>query len=130
MIGYCVVDNPKIKVDASVGFRFWHLGEGLEFTPNLIGGVDTSQNWADALGGARFQFPLGEKAQITIMGDAGGGGARSDYQVSRAPRLQTRKEMHSTRRMALSRRPLPWQQRFIFDAATNGVIVGVTINLK
>ena len=130
MIGYRVVDNPKIKVDASVGFRFWHLGEGLEFTPNLIGGVDTSQNWADALGGARFQFPLGEKAQITIMGDAGGGGARSDYQVVGLLGYKLGKKCVLQGGWRYLDADFRGSNGFIFDAATNGVIVGVTINLK
>src|SRR4051794_19830553 len=67
-VGYRVVDREKMKVDAMVGFRFWHLGEKLEFTPSLLGGVSTTQNWADALGGARIQIPLSPKALITIAG--------------------------------------------------------------
>ena len=44
-VGYRVLDSDKIKIDAIVGFRYWHLGESLEFTPSLVGGVSASQNW-------------------------------------------------------------------------------------
>jgi hypothetical protein len=35
----------------------------------------------DAVGGARIQAMLSPKLVLTIEGDAGGGGANSDYQV-------------------------------------------------
>jgi hypothetical protein len=82
IVGYRVVDKKIIKVDATVGLRYWHLGESLEFKPSLMGGVSRSQNWADVLGGARIHIPLSQKAMVTIVGDAGGGGANSDYQVA------------------------------------------------
>ena len=44
-------------------------------------GNSRSTNWVDGLGGARFIFPLGDKAALTVAGDAGAGGANLDYQV-------------------------------------------------
>jgi hypothetical protein len=37
VVGYQVVDKEEIKVDATAGFRFWHLEQTLEFKPSLLG---------------------------------------------------------------------------------------------
>jgi hypothetical protein len=79
--GYRIIDKPILKADALVGFRYWHLGEKLTFSPTLFNGVSTSENWVDALGGGRIRLLLSPKASIVIKGDAGGGGASPDYQV-------------------------------------------------
>jgi hypothetical protein len=127
---YRVVDQQKIKVDAMVGFRFFHIGEGLEFSPNLIGGVDASQNWADAVGGARFQIPLSEKALVTIAGDAGGGGARVDYQVAALLGYRIGKKCILQAGWRYMDVDFRGANAFIYDVATSGVVGGVTINFK
>ena len=72
-------------------------------------GVSASQNWVDILGGARIHIPVSQKAMITVGGDAGGGGANSDYQSSGHPRLQNQQEMRSASGLALYRRELSEQ---------------------
>jgi hypothetical protein len=129
-VGYRVVDKEKFKVDAMVGLRYWHLGQSLEFTPSLVGGVSTSQNWADALGGARIHIPLSQKAMVTIIGDAGGGGANSDYQVAGLFGYKVGKKLimqGGWRYLDVNYRG---SRSFIYDAATSGLILGLTINLK
>jgi len=129
-VGYRVLDTEKIKVDALVGFRYWHLGETLEFTPSLVGDVFQSQNWVDALGGARIHIPLSQKAMVTIGGDAGGGGAASDYQVAGLLGYK----IGNKYMLQAGWRYLDVNYRgsnsFVFDAATSGVLFGLTINLK
>lgn len=129
MAGYRVVDKT-IKVDAMVGFRFWHLGEEINFTPSLVGGVSTSQNWADALGGARIQIPLSQKALITIVGDAGGGGANSDYEVAGLLGYRLGKKCILQGGWRYLDANYRGNNNFIYDIATSGVLIGVTINLK
>ncbi len=129
-VGYRVVDSDKIKIDAIVGFRYWHLGESLEFSPSLLGGISGSQNWVDALGGARIHIPLSQKATITIGGDAGGGGANSDYQVAGLLGYKISNKVF----LQAGYRYLDVNYRnsrsFVYNTATSGILFGVTINLK
>jgi hypothetical protein len=129
-VGYRVLDKEKLKIDAIVGFRYWHLGESLEFTPSLVGGVSASQNWVDALGGARIHIPLSQKAMITVGGDAGGGGANSDYQVAGLLGYKISKKcvlQAGYRYLDVNYRS---SSSFVYNTATSGLLLGLTINLK
>jgi hypothetical protein len=129
-VGYRVLDKEKLKIDAIVGFRYWHLGESLEFTPSLVGGVSASQNWVDALGGARIHIPLSQKAMITVGGDAGGGGANSDYQVAGLLGYKISKKFvlqAGYRYLDVNYRS---SSSFVYNTATSGLLLGLTINLK
>jgi hypothetical protein len=79
--GFRIVDQEKLKIAGTIGIRYWHLGENLGFQPS---GLNNSQsaNWVDVVAGAKLQIPLSPKAGITILGDAGAGGATVDYQVA------------------------------------------------
>jgi hypothetical protein len=84
-VAYRVIDNKKVKADANVGVRFWHLGEKLSFNPSRLGlSFNRSQNWADVVIGGRVQLPLGEKVGINLLGDVGGWDATAnlDYQFA------------------------------------------------
>jgi hypothetical protein len=130
IVGYRVVDNKIIKVDATVGLRYWHLGESLEFTPSLMGGVSRSQNWADALGGARIHIPLSQKAMVTIVGDAGGGGANSDYQIAGLLGYRIGKKYVLQAGWRYLDTNYRGSQSFVYDAATSGILFGLSIKLK
>jgi len=132
-IGYRLVDGKRLKVDALVGFRYWHIATDFTLQPNQIyGGVSDSANWADAVGGARFIAAVTPKAFVTIAGDAGGGTAHSDYQIGGFVGYRiTRKCI-----MQLGYRYLSVNYRstgnakFVYDVNMPGVIMGATINLK
>ena len=79
-LGYRVVDGEHLKFDVLGGIRYWYLGQDTRLEPSGVG-FSKSANWVDGLGGARFILPLGEKAAVTVAGDAGAGGANLDYQV-------------------------------------------------
>jgi hypothetical protein len=84
-LGYRVIDHKKIKADASVGVRYWHLGQKLNFNPSILGlNINTSQNWADIVVGGRVQLPVGKKTVINLLGDVGGWNATAklDYQFA------------------------------------------------
>jgi hypothetical protein len=36
-IDYRIVDHEKVKLDALVGIRYWHLGENVNFQPSGLG---------------------------------------------------------------------------------------------
>jgi hypothetical protein len=81
--GYELVDHEKLKADAIVGIRYWHLGKNFSLQPSgLLSNSSQSANWVDVLAGARFTMALSPKATIMVLGDAGGGGANLDYQVA------------------------------------------------
>ena len=129
-VGYRVVDKEKIKVDATVGFRYWHLGQTLEFNPSLVGGVSQTQNWVDVLGGARIHIPLSQKAMVTILGDAGGGGANSDYQVAAALGYRIGEKYVLQAGWRYLDANYRNSQTFVYDTATSGALFGLTIDLK
>ena len=79
-IGYRLYNGEHLKVDALGGIRYWYVGQNLALEPSGIG-ISRSANWVDGVGGARFILPMGEKAAITVAGDAGAGGANLDYQA-------------------------------------------------
>ena len=77
------MDHEKLKADAIVGIRYWHLGKNFNLQPSgLLSNSSQSANWVDVLAGARFTMALSPKATIMVLGDAGGGGANLDYQVA------------------------------------------------
>jgi len=129
-VGYRVVDKEKLKIDAIVGLRYWHLGESLEFTPSLIGGVSASQNWVDVLGGARIYIPVSQKAMITVGGDAGGGGANSDYQVAGILGYKIFKKCVLQAGWRYLDVNYQSSSSFVYNTATSGLLLGLTINLK
>jgi len=129
-VGYRVVDSQKLKVDAQIGLRYWHMGQTLEFQPQVFNGVSQSQNWVDVVAGGRIQLPLSAKALITISGDAGGGGSDSDYQIAGLLGYKVGKKcvlQAGWRYLDVNYRG---SQSFVFDGVTNGPMLGLTINLK
>ena len=81
---YLVMDGERMKIKATVGPRYWHVGANLKVTPP--GGpsisAGSSVNWADVVAGANIVAPLSPRIALMMLGDAGGGGANVDYQVA------------------------------------------------
>jgi hypothetical protein len=129
--GYRVLDREKIKVDGTFGIRYWHLSNDLTLEPQIANGFSDSANWVDAVAGARIQFPLSSKALVTVLGDAGAGGANSDYQVAGLFGYKFKEKVvfqGGWRYLSVNYRPSG--NGFIYDMGMNGPIIGVTINLK
>src|ERR1039457_4928280 len=124
-IGYRLVDAEHFKIDALAGIRYWYLG--LNNTVEPVGlGNSRSANWVDGLGGARFIFPLGDKAALTVAGDAGAGGANLDYQVLGLLNYQfTQKWGLAVGWRYLDVNSRPTNKQFVFDMVTNGPIAGL-----
>lgn len=127
-IGYRLIERNGVKADANVGVRYWHLGQSLNFNPSIFGlNVNRSQSWADIVVGGRLEFPLGQKASITALGDVGGWNAtaKSDYQVAGALNFKV------SNRWTISPgyRYLYVDYRSgssIYNLATSGALIGVT----
>jgi hypothetical protein len=130
-VGYRLLDQKKIKIDALTGFRYWHLGQNLQFSPSRLGlNFSGSQNWVDPLVGGRILGDLTPKASVAIGGDVGGWGTGSQldyqffgilgYKIKPALTLQA-----GWRYMYVN-----YRSTTVFDVAMSGVVLGVSINLK
>jgi hypothetical protein len=129
-LGYRVIDAEKFKVDAVAGFRYWHVGSTLNIqfsrnNPEFYASAD----WVDGVGGARIQAVLSPKLVLMITGDAGGGGANSDYQVAGLIGWKFKKFTLQTgwRYLTVDYRP---GGGTICDVAISGLVLGATIPLK
>ena len=126
---YRVADQEKLKIDGTLGIRYWHLGENFSFQPSNLNNSQAA-NWVDVVAGARMQMPLSPKAMVIILGDAGGGGANVDYQVAGLLGYKVK----PTIILQLGYRYLDVNYRpgstFVYDGATSGILLGATFNLK
>jgi hypothetical protein len=130
-IGYRLVKEERVTVDSVVGIRYWHLGNNLTLQPNQpLGGFSASANWVDIVAGAKMQFLLTPKVVVTVLGDAGGGQANSDYQVAGLLGYRLGKKwilQAGYRYLSVNYRPA---STFVYNMNESGVILGATINLK
>jgi hypothetical protein len=128
---YRLVDGKMIKVDGNVGIRYFHLGTTLTFVPGTyVSSVYQSANWVDVVSGARIQAALSPKMRVTILGDAGAGGADLDYQIGAFLGYKVKRNVvlqAGWRYLAVNYRP---QNTFVYDVATSGLLLGATIALK
>jgi hypothetical protein len=129
-IGYRVVDAEKFKVDALAGVRYWHAGTTLDLESTVLTNTHfySSADWVDAVGGARIEVMLSPKLILTIAGDAGGGGANSDYQVAGLIGWKLKKMILQAgyRYLTVNYRP----GSTVCDMTISGLILGATIPLK
>ncbi len=128
-IGYRFYNGDHLKVDALGGIRYWYVSQNLSLLP-YFQNQSRSNDWVDGIGGARFIFPLGEKAAISVAGDAGAGGASLDYQ---AVGLFTY-DLTPKIGMGLGWRYLDVNYRrdphaFVYDVAQTGALAGLYLNL-
>jgi hypothetical protein len=131
-IGYRLIDEEKIKVDALVGFRYWHFGENLKFVPsNFNLNFSSSQNWVDPVVGGRITGNLSSKVVVVVAGDVGGWdtGSQLDYQVAGILGYSIKPSLT----LQAGYRYLYVNYRSggtIIQPTTSGVLFGATLNLK
>jgi hypothetical protein len=130
---YRVVDHNKIKADANVGVRYWHLGQKLNFNPSILGiNFNGSQNWADIVVGGRVQLPAGKKTIIEALGDVGGWNATAKLDYQFATLLEYK--LSSKWMLAAGYRYLFVDYRNgtggLFNVVISGALIGVTFNIK
>jgi len=131
-IGYRVADGKRVKVDALIGIRYWHLSTDLALQPPELGRYGQSADWVDAIAGGRIQVAVTPKAFVAIVGDAGGASARSDYQVGGFVGYKITRKcalLIGYRYLSVDYRPNSSAQ-FVYDVNMPGLMIGATINLK
>jgi hypothetical protein len=131
--GFRLIDQKRMKADANVGVRYWHIGQKLNFNPSLLGLTFTgSLNWADVLVGGRIQVPLGEKVVFNMGGDVGGwnAAAKLDYQFASLLGLKVSKRwtlQAGYRYLFIDYRPGPAS---VLNTITSGAVFGATWQIK
>ena len=131
-IGYRLMDSEKFKADGTLGVRFWHLGQRLNFNPSFLGlNINRSQNWADVVVGGRVEMPVGPKASVIALGDVGGFNetAKLDYQFAGLLNYKVSPKWA----LALGYRYLFVDYRSgngIYNMVTPGAILGITYTFK
>lgn len=134
-IGYRIVNGKKVKVDALFGFRYWHLSTELTLLSQgaqVGNSISESANWVDAVAGGRIEAALSPKAFIGVAGDAGGGSARSDYQVAGFLGYKISRKwvlLAGYRYLSVNYRPNSTKQ-FVYDVNMPGLMMGATFNIK
>ena len=132
-VGYRVIDQEKIKIDALAGLRYWHLGESLNFNPSALGiNFTGSQNFVDPIVGGRIQLALSPKIVVNILGDVGGWNTGSKLEYEFAGFVGYRIKPALTLQAGYRYLNLDYQgsRGNVFNMTTDGAILGLTINLK
>jgi len=134
-IGYRIADGKKVKVDALFGIRYWHLNTELRaFTAgSQVGsGISQSANWVDAVAGGRIILALSPRAFVIIGGDAGGGSARSDYQVAGGLGYKISRKwvlLGGYRYLSINYRP-NGKNPLLYDVNMPGLVLGANYTIK
>jgi len=127
--GYRLVDADHFKFDLLGGLRYWYVSLNNTVYPADLS-YGRSFNIIDGIGGGRIILPAGEKAAITIAGDAGAGSSQLDYQLLGLLNVNFNPKFG----MALGWRYLYEDYNkpsngVIYAPTTSGVIAGLNFNL-
>lgn len=129
--GYRIADTKRVKADALFGLRYWHMNSSLSLEPSQFGKPFSSTvDWVDGVAGGKIETLVAPRFSIAVGGDAGGGGARLDYQVFGVLGFRVAKKwvvQAGYRYIFVNYRP---PSTFVYDAAQPGLIVGATWNAK
>jgi len=132
VVAYRVYADRVFAADALAGVRYYHLYASINGSVPGVGGETYSgtNNWADAVGGARFQLRLTHKAEAFFIGDAGGGGSSPTWQIVTGVGYQVAKRTA----LQVGYRHLYFNRQdgssFGLDTTMEGFLVGATIRLK
>jgi hypothetical protein len=132
-IGYRLIDQEKIKIDALTGFRFWHFGESLNFDPGTLNlNFNGSQNFVDPLVGGRIQLTLSPKVVVNILGDVGGWntGSKLEYQIVGLIGYRIKPALTLQAGYRYLNLDYSGKQGIVFNITTAGVLFGATLTLK
>ena len=127
-VGFRLINGDHLKFDALGGIRYWYLSLDNTLEPSGLGNSKSVQ-WVDGLGGGRFILPFGEKASVTVAGDAGAGGSNLDYQLLGLMNFNFTPKLG----LAVGWRYLdvdytPTTNQFVYDTITSGAIAGFGFN--
>jgi hypothetical protein len=128
-IGYRLINEERIKIDALAGIRYWYLGENLKFNPSLLGlNFSGSQDFVDPVLGGRIQVALSPKIVVNILGDVGGWdtGSKLEYQVAGVVGYKIKPKWTLQAGYRYLNVDYRGSRGAVFNATTAGVVVGFT----
>ncbi len=128
-LGYRLIDADHLKFDLLGGLRYWYVSVNNTLEPSGLS-AGRSVNIIDGLGGGRFILPMGDKAAITVAGDAGAGSSTLDYQILGLLNMNfTPKFGGAIGWRYLYEDYYQPSNGFILNPTTSGVIAGLNFNL-
>ena len=129
-VNYLAVNDPQVKIYVAAGARIWHVGTTLNLVPAIgLNSPYKGVTWIDYVMGGRFNVPLGTKASIDVLGDAGEGGATLDYQIGGIVNLRVKPKLIAQ---------VGWRYLTehygnngnILNTTTQGIVFGATYQFK
>lgn len=131
-IGYELIRMDRFKVDALAGFRYWHLGQDVKFSPSGVApNLSASQNWASPLVGGRIVTPLSRKIAVTVAGDVGGWDVGSQLEYQAVGLLGYDVNARWALEVGYRYLDVNWRgSGAVFDVAMSGIVFGANIKLK
>lgn len=125
--GYTVYRSDALRLDAVAGLRGWHADVHLGLHGGYLGGAsaDVSKTWLDAKAGLRGRYKINDQFSITTWGLAGGGQAKSDWDVAALLNWSINQDLTFTagyRAMGVNYR----KNGFIYDIKQKGPMIGLS----
>jgi hypothetical protein len=132
--GYRLLENKEGAIDVLAGFRYYHVTSSIKANANQVGAISVSgsNDWADAIGGARFQANLTPKVGVFFIGDAGGGGSSPTWEIAPGIGYRWNQRLSTTvgyRRLYFNRQTTSGNA-FGLDATEQGFILGATYRFR
>jgi hypothetical protein len=132
--GYRVFENKEGAIDVLAGFRYYHVSSSINANANQVGAISVSgtNDWADAIGGARFRANLTPKVGVFFLGDAGGGGSSPAWEIVTGAGYRWNQRLSTTvgyRRLYFDRQTTSGNA-FGLDVTQEGFILGATYRFR
>jgi hypothetical protein len=77
-VGYRLVDQERLIVDAYIGAKYWYMDNSAELKPALLpqNHVEEKQHWVDGVVGAQIRSDITDRVFVSVIGFAGTGGSQ------------------------------------------------------
>jgi hypothetical protein len=131
-VGFRMLDGKRLKVDALIGYRFWHNGITLNVQePVNYQHFYVQNNWADLVLGARIVYALTPKLEAQIWGDGGGFGAAAQLDYNMVGALTYKIKPRWSFNVGWRYLFVDYNPHFISNSiAESGLVFGSTIHLS
>lgn len=125
--GYTVYSTDTVRLDTVVGLRGWHADIGLGLHGGPFNGISatTKKNWVDITAGLRGLYRFNDEFSVTYWGLAGGGQAKSDWDLALLGNWAINKDLTVTagyRAIGVDYR----KNGYVYDIVQKGPMIGLT----
>lgn len=129
--GYRLLGNDKGAINYILGARYYHIGSTISaMTTAGKVSTSTSDNWADVVGGGRFELNLTPRVNAFFLGEAGGGGSLLTWQIIGGAGYRLSKRWTSQlayRRLYFNRQN---SNGFGLEQTQQGLVLGITFRIR